>query len=96
VHWKLITLVLRGLTWTDLHDRSPYDDRCALLHFDTLFKRRNVALIVFVFSTLSSLLSMMHVFAPCYQAIKVVILFVFVSMRLNGVVRGYLLSWTPK
>jgi hypothetical protein len=68
VQWKLIKLVLGGLRWTDLHDRSPYDDRCALLHFDSLFKRRTVVLIMFVFSTLSSLLSMMHVFAPCYQS----------------------------
>jgi hypothetical protein len=31
---------LRGLGWTDMHNLPPYEDSCALLHLDTLTKRR--------------------------------------------------------
>jgi hypothetical protein len=66
---QFIRFALRGLGWTDL---PPYEDICALLHIDTLFKRRTVACL-FIFNILSgkvsspSLLSMMYVIAPWYQ-----------------------------
>jgi hypothetical protein len=73
VQRTFIRFALRCLGWTDLHDLPPYDDRCALLHIDTLFKRRTVDCIMFVFDILvvrvcsSSLLCMMHIIAPWYQ-----------------------------
>jgi hypothetical protein len=48
---------LRGLDWTDMHDLSPYEDRCALLHLDTLAKRRSVACVMFIFDILSGRMS---------------------------------------
>jgi hypothetical protein len=73
VQWKFIRFALRGLGWTDLHDLPPYEDRCALFHIDTLYKKRTVACIVFLFDILSgrvsstSLWSMMYIVAPWYR-----------------------------
>jgi hypothetical protein len=35
---RFIRYALRGLGWTDMHDLPPYEDRCVLLHLDTLKK----------------------------------------------------------
>jgi hypothetical protein len=42
VQWWFIQYDLRGLGWTDMHDLPPYEDRCTLLHLDTLTKRRSM------------------------------------------------------
>jgi hypothetical protein len=49
VQRRFITYVLRGLGWTDIHDLAPYEDSFALLHLDTLTKRRSVACVMFIF-----------------------------------------------
>jgi hypothetical protein len=36
VQKRFIRYALRGLGWTDMHDLPPSEDRCALLHLDTL------------------------------------------------------------
>jgi hypothetical protein len=50
---RFIRYALRGLGWTDMHDFLPYEDRCALLHLDTLAKKRSVACVIFIFDVLS-------------------------------------------
>jgi hypothetical protein len=40
--------VLRGLGWRDMYDLPPYEDRCALLHLDTLTKRRSIVCVMFI------------------------------------------------
>jgi hypothetical protein len=35
------------------HDLPPYEDGCALLHLDTLAKRRSIACVIFIFDVLS-------------------------------------------
>jgi Reverse transcriptase (RNA-dependent DNA polymerase) len=73
VQRKFIRFALRDLGWTDMHDLPPYENRCALLNIDTLFKRRAVACIMFIFDVLSgrvsspNLLSMVNVNVPQYQ-----------------------------
>jgi hypothetical protein len=49
VQMWFIRYVLRGLGRTDMHDWPPYEDRCALLHFDTLPKKRSIASVMFIF-----------------------------------------------
>jgi hypothetical protein len=39
VQKQFIRYTLRGLGWTEMHDLPPYEDRCTLLHLDTLTKR---------------------------------------------------------
>jgi hypothetical protein len=53
VQRRFIRYALRGLGWTDMHDFPPYEDRCALLHLNTLAKRRLVAYVMFIFDVLS-------------------------------------------
>jgi hypothetical protein len=50
---RFIRYALRGLGWTDMHDLPPYEDRCALLHLDTITKRRSIACVMFIFDVLS-------------------------------------------
>jgi hypothetical protein len=38
-----IRYALRGLGWMVMHDLPSYEDRCALLHLDTLTKKRLIA-----------------------------------------------------
>jgi hypothetical protein len=59
-------VVWSGLFFNNL---PPYEDKRVLLHIYTLFMRRTVACIIFVFNILSksSLLPMVHVVAPWYQ-----------------------------
>jgi hypothetical protein len=58
--------------WTDIHDLPPYEDRCALLHFDTLTKRRSIACMMFIIDVLSgrvnspNLLSVLELITPRY------------------------------
>jgi hypothetical protein len=55
-----------------MHDLPPYQDRCALLHLDTLAKRRSIACVMFIFDVLSgrvnspNLLSVLDLFTPRY------------------------------
>jgi hypothetical protein len=69
---RFIRYALRGLGWTDMHDLPPYEDRCALLHLDSLAKRRSVAGVMFIFDVLvgrvnsPSLLSVLNLIAPRY------------------------------
>jgi hypothetical protein len=71
VQRRFIRFVLRGLGWTDIHDLPPYEDRCALLHLDTL-TRRSIACVMFVFDVQSGrvnsldLLSVLDLIAPRY------------------------------
>jgi hypothetical protein len=44
---------LRGLGWTDMYDLPPYEDRCVLLHLDTLTKRRSIVCVMFIIDVLS-------------------------------------------
>jgi hypothetical protein len=53
VQRRFIRYALRGLGWTDMHVVPPYEDRCALLHLDTLAKRRSTACVMFIFHVLS-------------------------------------------
>jgi hypothetical protein len=53
VQRRLIQYALRGLGWTDMNDLPPYEDRCALLHLDTLTKRPSIACVMFIFDVLS-------------------------------------------
>jgi hypothetical protein len=46
VQQKFNKFASRGLGWTDLHDLPRCEDKCALLHIDTLFKRCTVAWIM--------------------------------------------------
>jgi hypothetical protein len=63
---------LRGLGWTDMHDLPPNEDRCALLHLDTLAKRGSIACVMFIFDVLSrrvnslNLLSILNLIASQY------------------------------
>jgi hypothetical protein len=50
---QFIRYVLHVLDWTDMHDLPPYEDRCALLHLDTLTKRRSIACVIVIFDVLS-------------------------------------------
>jgi hypothetical protein len=67
-----IRYALRGLGWTDMHDLPPYEDRCALLHLDTLRKRRSIACVMFIFDvlianfTLANLLSVLDLITQQY------------------------------
>jgi hypothetical protein len=36
VQRQFIRYALHGLGWTDMHDLPPHEDRCAILHLDTL------------------------------------------------------------
>jgi hypothetical protein len=51
----------------------PYEDRCALLHLETLAKRRSIACVMFIFNVLSgrvnspNLLSVLNFLAPQYR-----------------------------
>jgi hypothetical protein len=73
VQRRFIRYALRGLGWTDMHDLPPYEDRCALLHLDTLAKRRSVACVMFIFDVLSGrvnspgLLFVLNLIAPRYS-----------------------------
>jgi hypothetical protein len=55
-----------------MHDLPPYDDRCALLHLDTLAKRRSIASVMFIFDVLRgrmnsrNLLSVLDLITPRY------------------------------
>jgi hypothetical protein len=55
-----------------MHDLPPYEDRCALLHLDTLANRRSIVCVMFVFHVLSgrvnspTLLSVLHLITPRY------------------------------
>jgi hypothetical protein len=58
----------------DMHDLPPYEDRCALLHLETLAKRRSIACVMlFIFDVLSgrvnspNLLSVLNLIATQYQ-----------------------------
>jgi hypothetical protein len=53
VQKRFIRYALRGSGWTNMQDLSPFNDRCALLHLDTLTKRRSIACVLFIFSVLS-------------------------------------------
>jgi hypothetical protein len=53
VQRRFIRYALSGLGWTDMHDLPPYEDRCALLHLDTLGTRRLIACVMFIFDVLS-------------------------------------------
>jgi hypothetical protein len=72
VQMRFIGYALHGLGWTDMHDLPPYENRCALLHLDTLAKRRSVACVMFIFDVLRGrvnspgLLSVLHLIAPRY------------------------------
>jgi hypothetical protein len=73
VQRRFIRYALRGLGWTDMHDLPPYEDRCALLHLDTLTKRRSIACVMFIFDVLSgpgvkspNLLSVLDLITPRY------------------------------
>jgi hypothetical protein len=67
-----IRYALRGLGWTDMHVLPPYEDRCTLLHLDTLTKWRSIACVMFIFDVLngivnsSNLLSVLDLIAPRY------------------------------
>jgi hypothetical protein len=67
-----IRYALRGLGWTDMHDLPPYEDRCTLLHLDTLTKRRSIACVMFIFDVLNgivnspNLLSVLDLITPPY------------------------------
>jgi hypothetical protein len=67
-----IRYALHGLGWTDMHDLPPYENRCALLHLDTLTKRRSIACVMFIFDVLSgrvnppNLLSVLDLITPRY------------------------------
>jgi hypothetical protein len=69
VQRRFIRYHLRGLGWTDMHD-LPHMDRCALLHLDTLAKRRSIACVMFIFDVLSgrvnspNLLFVLNLIAP--------------------------------
>jgi hypothetical protein len=71
VQMWFIRYALRGLGWTDMH-LPPYEDRCALLHLDTLAKIRSIACVMFILDVLSgrvdstSLLSVLNLIAPRY------------------------------
>jgi hypothetical protein len=68
VQMRFIRYAWRGLGWTDIHDSPPYKDKCALLHFDTLTKRRSIACVMFIFDVLRgrvnspNLLSVLNLF----------------------------------
>jgi hypothetical protein len=72
VQRRSIRYVLLGLGWTDMHDLPPYEDRCILLHLDSLAKRRSIACVMFIFDVLSGrvnspdLLSFLNLTAPQY------------------------------
>jgi hypothetical protein len=72
VQRHFIRYALRGLGWTDMHDLPPYEDRCVLLHLDTLAKRRSIACVLFIFDVLSgrenspNLLSVLDLITPRY------------------------------
>jgi hypothetical protein len=72
VQRRFIRYALRGLGWTDIHDLQPYENRCALLHFDTFTKRRSIACVMFIFDFLSgrvnspNLLSVLDLNTPRY------------------------------
>jgi hypothetical protein len=72
VHKRFIRYALRGLRWTDMHDLPPYEDRCTLLHLDTLAKRRSIDCVMFIFDVLSgrvnspNLLSFVDLITPRY------------------------------
>jgi hypothetical protein len=36
-----------------MHDLPPYEDRCTLLHLDSLAKKRSIACVLFIFDVLS-------------------------------------------
>jgi hypothetical protein len=72
VQRRFIRYALRGFGWTDMHDLPPYEDRCALLHLDTLMKRPFIACVMITFDVLSgrvnslNLLSVLDLIAPRY------------------------------
>jgi hypothetical protein len=72
VQRRFIRYALRGLGWTDIHDLPPYEDRCVLLHLDTLTKRRSIAWVMFIFDVVSgrvnspNLLSVLDLITPLY------------------------------
>jgi hypothetical protein len=53
VQRRFIRYALRCLGWMDMHDLPPCEDRCNLLHLDTLTKRRSIACVMFNFNVLS-------------------------------------------
>jgi hypothetical protein len=61
VHRRFIRYALRGMSLTDMHDLQPYEDRCALLHLDTLTKRRSIACEMFIFDILSGRVNLLFV-----------------------------------
>jgi hypothetical protein len=72
VQRRFIRYALRGLGWTDMHDLPSYEERCALLHLDTLAKRRSMACVMFIFDVASErvnspyLLSVLDLITPQY------------------------------
>jgi hypothetical protein len=72
VQKRFMRYTLRGLGWTNMHDLPPYDDRCALLHIDTLAIRRLIACVMFIFDVLSgrvyspNFLSVLDLITPRY------------------------------
>jgi hypothetical protein len=54
VQRKFVRYAFRELDWMDMHDLSPYVDRCALIRLETLIRRRSYACVMFVFDVLSS------------------------------------------
>jgi hypothetical protein len=46
---RFIRYALRGLSWADMHDFPPNEDRFALLHLDTLTKKRSIVRVMFIF-----------------------------------------------
>jgi hypothetical protein len=73
VQKRFIRYALRGLGWTDMHDLPPYEDRCTLLHLDTLTKRRSIACVMFISDVLSgrvnspNLLPVLDLITPRYR-----------------------------
>jgi hypothetical protein len=53
VQGKFIKYALRSLGWADPLNLPPYENRCRLIHLDTLAERRNKACVMFVFDVLS-------------------------------------------
>jgi hypothetical protein len=72
VQKRCIQYALCVLGWADMHDLPPYEDRCALLHSDTLAKRRSIAFVMLIFAVLServnspNLLSVLDLITPQY------------------------------
>jgi hypothetical protein len=53
VQGKFIKYALRSFACADPLNLPPYENRCRLIHLDTLAERRNKACVMFVFDVLS-------------------------------------------